>query len=259
MELLTPWGNKIRRRFVPARRYSLTKVKLLHLLTELKANSSEVSSLCLPPGSSKATIEGMIATILDMKTVPEDLLGSIAESRTGGILFWGPNHRYLVMPPFPIAGEGGSAACDIEPLYSLMNTEFLVGLVMVRLGEYGIGVFQGAKLMSSKVGTGLVHSRHRQGGSSSHRFERHREKQMETFFTRVCQHARQELEPYARQMDYIIYGGSRETILDFRKQCHFLHEFDNRTLARLLNIRQPKQSGLAEGIQEAWSSRIIQW
>jgi hypothetical protein len=67
------------------------------------------------------------------------------------------------------------------------------------------------------------------------------------------------MEPFAKQLDYILYGGTRETILDFRKQCHFLNEFDKRTLHRLLNIREPNQLGLIEGIQEAWSSRVIHW
>ncbi len=198
-------------------------------------------------------------TIVDMKTIPEDISKSIADSPTGAILFWGPHHRYLVMPPFPVNEEKVSNTCEIEPLHSLLHKEFLIGLVLVRMGAYGIGVVKGEKLLSSKVGTGLVHARHRQGGSSSHRFERHREKQMETFFTRVCGHAREQLEPYARQLEYVIYGGTRETLLDFRKQCHFLHQFDNRTLDLLLNIREPKQSGLQEAIQEAWSSRVIQW
>ena len=242
-----------------ARRYNLNKVKLLHLLEELKANSIEVGSLCVLPGSSKTDIKGMMETVLDMKTVPEDLADSILESQTGAIVFWGPHHRYLVMPPFPVAKGSFSKTCEIEPLHSLMHQEFLLGLVMVRLGEYGIGVFHGEKLLSSKTGTGLVHARHRQGGSSSNRFRRHREKQMETFFTRVCEHAREQLEPYARKLDYVLYGGTKETILDFRKHCHFLHEFDKVTLDRLLNIREPKKSGLEEGIQEAWSSRVIQW
>ena len=82
---------------------------------------------------------------------------------------------------------------------------------------------------------------------------------METLFTRVCTHTREQLEPYSRHLDYLVYGGTRETILDFRKQCHFLHEFDSRTLGLLFNTREPKQSGLAEAIQEAWSSRVIQW
>lgn len=241
------------------KRYSLTKARLLYLLEKLKADSIEVGSLCVPPGVPQINIERMMEKILDVKKIPEDLSVSLAQSQTGGILFWGPHHRYLVMPPFPLMKESVSNICEIEPLYSLLHQEFLLGLLIVRLGEYSIAVFKGEGLLSSKVGTGLVHSRHRQGGSSSHRFERHREKQMETFFTRVCQHAREQLEPYARQLDYVLYGGTRETILNFRKQCHFLHDFDKITLPRLLNIREPKHSGIGEGIKEAWSSRIIQW
>lgn len=243
----------------PASRHKLPKARLLHLLEELKANSLGVASLYVPPESSKTKIEGVMESILDMKTLPEDLAETMAASATGAVLFWGEGHKYLVMPPFPLNESRSSNTCEIEPLYSLLHKEFIIGLVLVRLGEYGIGIYKGEQLLTSKVGTGLVHARHRQGGSSSHRFERHREKQMETFFTNVCAHARQQLEPYARQLDYVVYGGTRETILDFRKQCHFLHEFDGRTLDVLLNIREPKQSGLEEGIKEAWSSRVIQW
>jgi peptide subunit release factor 1 (eRF1) len=242
-----------------ATRYKLTKVRLLHLLDELKANSIEVASLCIPPTSSKNEIENLMESIVNIESVPEDISKSISESPTGAVLFWGPQHRYVVMPPFPINEHRSSNVCEIEPLHALLQKEFLIGLVLVRMGAYGIAVVQGEKLVSSKVGTGLVHARHRQGGSSSHRFERHREKQMETFFTRVCGHSREQLEPYARQLEYVIYGGTKETLLEFRKQCHFLHQFDNRTLDLLLNIREPKQSGLQEAIQEAWSSRVIQW
>ena len=152
-----------------------------------------------------------------------------------------------------------SRTCEIEPIRSILHQELLIGLVMIRLGEYGIGVLQGEKLVAVKTGTGLVHARHRQGGSSSNRFRRHREKQMETFFTRVCEHTREQLEPYTRKLNYVLYGGTKETVLDFRKQCRFLHEFDKVTLDRLLNVREPKQSGLVEGIHEAWSSKVIQW
>jgi peptide chain release factor subunit 1 len=240
-------------------RYKMPKVKLLHLLGELKANSVKAASLCIPPKSSRASIEGMMESVLDMKSVPADLSELIAASPTGAILFWGPQHRYLVMPPFPISQEKYSKTCEIEPLYALLHKEFLIALVLVRLGEYVIGVYRGDQLLSSKGGTGVVHARHRQGGSSSHRFERHREKQMETLFTRVCEHAREQLEPYGRHLDYIVYGGTRETILDFRKQCHYLHEYDNRALDLLLDTKEPKQSGLEEAIQDAWSSRVIQW
>lgn len=239
--------------------YNLTKVRLLHFLEELKTNSIEFGTLYFPLKSSKAKIEAMMHTVLDMNTVPKDLSQSMVESPTGGVIFWAQHHWYLVMPPFPIDSERVSKTCEIEPLRSLMHNEFLLGLIIVRLGEYSIGIIRGDKLLSSKVGTGLVHSRHRQGGSSSHRFERHREKQMETFFIRVCEHARAQLQPYDKQLDYLLYGGTRETILGFRKQCHFLQEFNKMTLERLLNIRKAKRTNLSEVIKEAWSSRIIQW
>jgi peptide subunit release factor 1 (eRF1) len=242
-----------------ATRYKLTKVRLLHLLDELKASSIEVASLCIPPKSSKIDIEGMMETVVDMQTAPEGISKTIADSPTGAVLFWGPHHRYLVMPPFPVYEERISPTCEIEPLHSILQKEFFVGLILVRMGAYGIAVIKGEKLISSKVGTGLVHARHRQGGSSSHRFERHRDKQMETFFTRVCEHSREQLEPYARQLEFVIYGGTRETLLEFRKQCHFLQQFDKRTVDLLLDIRKPGQSGIQEAIQDAWSSRVIQW
>jgi hypothetical protein len=161
------------------RRYNLTRVKLLFLLEELKAESVQAASVCVPPGFSKDKIENNLATVLDVKNIPEDLSKSMAESPTGGIVFWGPDHWHLVMPPFPVEKESSANSCDIEPLYSLLHREYMIALVLLRLGEFGIGVYQGEKLVTSKVGTGLVHSRHRQGGSSAHRFERHREKQMD--------------------------------------------------------------------------------
>jgi hypothetical protein len=240
-------------------RYQLSKPRLLLLLDELKANSIEVASLCVPPKSSKTNIENLMETIIEMSGLPEDISKTIANSPTGAILFWGPRHRYLIMPPFPISEERVSNSCEIEPLRSLMERQYLIGLVLVRMGAYAIGVVRGDQLLSSKVGTGLVHARHRQGGSSSHRFERHREKQIETFFTRVCENTREQLEPYSRQLEFVIYGGTRETLLDFRKQCRFLQQFGNRTLDRLLDTRKPGKSGVQEALQEAWSSRVIQW
>jgi peptide subunit release factor 1 (eRF1) len=239
--------------------YKLTKVKMLRLLEELKSADIEMGSACIAANRSHAEVEDRLKDLIELEKAPPDLVKTIASSPTGALLFWGPHHRYLVRPPFPLFKEKTVRVCEIEPLHTLLNTEYQFGLVLVRLGEYGLGVVKGETLITSKVGSGLVHARHRQGGSSSHRFERHREKQMETFFTRVCGHAREQLEPFARQLDYVIYGGTPETVLDFRKQCHFLKQFEAKTVDILLDIRNPNQAGLQEAIREAWSSRVIQW
>jgi len=239
-------------------RYNLPKIRLLRLLEELKASSVEAGSLCVPPGYSLSRIEETVGTALDKNTVPPELSSSLAASLTGGMVIWGSDHWYLIIPPFPVNTERFSKTCEIDPLYSMMHQKYIIGLLLIRMGEYRISVIKGETVLSDNKGTGRVHSRHRQGGSSSHRFERHREKQIEMFFTRVCEHSREMLEPYTGMMDYVLYGGTRETIADFRKQCRFLHQLDKKTLERTLNIREPK-SGLEEGIREAWSSQVIQW
>ena len=82
---------------------------------------------------------------------------------------------------------------------------------------------------------------------------------MEMFFERVCGHAREHLEPYVKQMDYVVYGGERKTLQLFRKQCNFLKAFDDRVFPRTLNVRKPRQATLEEAITEVWSSTLIEW
>jgi hypothetical protein len=129
----------------------------------------------------------------------------------------------------------------------------------VRLGAYSIGILRGTELVDSKSGTGLVHARHKKGGSSQGRFARHRDKQIESFLTRVCGHVREYIEPQAKTLDYLVYGGARTTILLLQKQCPFLNQFDDRSLPMLLDIPEPRKTVLEESINNIWSSRVIEW
>jgi peptide subunit release factor 1 (eRF1) len=147
------------------------------------------------------------------KDIPEEISKLAVSSRAGAVLFLKPDAGYLVLPPFPIGERSTVRGFFIEPLLSMLKRNYQIALVLVRLGAYAIGVCHGESIVSSKVGTGLVHGRHRQGGSSAARFRRHREKQIEYFLTRVCQHAREQLEPQAKALDYVVYGGAWTTIL----------------------------------------------
>jgi hypothetical protein len=147
----------------------------------------------------------------------------------------------------------------VEPLRSLLRHDFRVALILVRLGAYAIGLCQGESLVSSKVGTGLIHGRHKKGGSSQQRFQRHREKQIESFLNRVCSHSREQLEAPARTLDYLVYGGARTTISSLRKRCSFLGQFDGRTLPPLLDIPEPRKVVLETAIGRVWASILIEW
>jgi hypothetical protein len=240
-------------------RRRLTRQKMLHLLNELEATEGPATSLYIPHDLPAPEVKKALRAPLGpgIEEAMPDISDAISRSKTGAVLFWGEEHKYLVLPPFPSGEKLFASGYDVEPLRELLRQERVIALMLLRLGAYAVGVFRGEKLLSSKVGTGLVHSRHRQGGSSAHRFERHRDKQIESFFTRVCSHTQERLEPY--QLDYVIYGGERHTLLSFRKQCEFLRQFDGRTLAKPLNVREPKQATLEAAISQAWSSEVVEW
>ena len=233
--------------------------KMLKLLDELEQAPGTAVSLYLPPGIPLPKIEKMLITTPGTQTVFKDVVGEVAKSNTGVVLFWGECYRYLIVPPFPIAESPVFQGYEVKPLKSLIQKDSVVALILVRLGIYAIGVFQGETRLSSKVGTGLVHSRHKKGGSSQQRFVRHRDKQIEFFFDNVCSRVQEQLGPYTEQIDYVFYGGERTTIGAFKKQCRYSQKLEDRTISTLLNVRKPKQASLEEAIHDAWSSTVVQW
>ncbi len=228
-------------------RRTLSRAKMLDWLAGLQKSEAE-STLCLPSGALLHTVN-----------LPEEVAKAAENSKTGAVLFHAPGHAYLILPPFPVAEAITESGCVTGPLMAQLKADRKIALVLIRLGSYAIGVCQGERLINSKVGTGLVHSRHRQGGSSSNRFRRHREKQIETFLTRVCGHIREQIEPHARTLDYLEYGGARTTILLLQKQCDFLARLKTPELPPLLDIPDPRQPVLEQAVERVWSSTVLEW
>jgi hypothetical protein len=239
--------------------FTLSRRKTLSFLDTLEGDIRNAATLYLPANASTSETEKMLATVPGLSGVPSEAAELAVKSPTGAVLFWGIEHKTLILPPFPVTEKHIASGYEVDFIESLIKRDYTVALVLVRLGSYAVGVCQGEKLVASKVGTGLVHARHRQGGSSAGRFARHREKQIEGFLTRVCGHTREKLEPYARTVDYIAYGGARSTILLLQKQCSFLERFDNFTLPPLLDIPDPRQAVLEEGVRRVWSSQVVEW
>jgi peptide subunit release factor 1 (eRF1) len=239
------------------KKYFITRPKMLGFLEKLAAGPGEKSlTLYLPPRLSTPELENLIKETGAPPVVLAKLIEIITPSPNGAVIFWGEKQPCLVVPPFPIQNKTIFQSYDAAPLVSLISRDYLVGVVLIRLGSYGIGVFQGNKLVSSKVGTGLVHGRHRQGGSSSRRFERHRDKQMESFFNRVCGHIHEQFEPYAKSLDYLVYGGAWETIQLFIKYCPLLAKLNKPVLPPLSDTPEPRQAVLEKAIGRIWSSTV---
>ncbi len=232
---------------------------MLAWLEDLAILRDEAVSVYLPAGIPAARAEECLREAIGSAVMPEDIHTLITGSPTGAALFWGTERKCLVLSPFPLTKEHTADGYDVGPLRSLLSHDYLIALVLVRLGSYSVGVGRGNTLLDSKTGTGLVHARHKKGGSSQARFARHREKQIESFLDRVCTHAREHIEPHARSLDYVVYGGARTTIISLRKRCSFLSQFDDRVLRMVLDIPDPRRAVLEKALGDVWSTTVIEW
>jgi peptide subunit release factor 1 (eRF1) len=121
--------------------------------------------------------------------------------------------RLTCEPPFPPLAEavrGARAGFDPAPLLDHVRCERTVGVLLVRLGGHAAGVFEGERLVDSKVGSRLVHGRHRKGGSSSGRFARRREGQARAALQQAADVAARVL--LGARLDAVVLGGDRRAL-----------------------------------------------
>ena len=189
--------------------------------------------------------------------LPDNLRAAVAlagESEAGLAVFVEDDRVTVVAPPFPLARETGDA---IEAVRGLLASRLKIGVVLIRLGRYAVGVLEGDSLVASKTGTRHVKNRHRAGGTSQRRFERSRERLVRELFDKTCRVTREILSPHFESLDHVLLGGDKMVVRRFVDRCSYLKRLEDRTLARRLLVDQPNQRAL-EGIgREAWKSRVL--
>ncbi len=237
--------------------YKLSNTKLISMLSELEHDTEKAITLYLLPGTTETDV--YLEKIPDLIPIKQEIDKKINSSRTGAVIFWGRSHKLLIIPPFPIIDIYMTAGYHTEPLSNLLRTDYKIGIVLVRLGSYSIGITEGERLILHNTGTGLVHGRQRQGGSSAARFQRRRKDQSHHFLERVSDHAQELIDAYGKKLDYFVYGGARTTIQLLRKQNKYFEQFDDRLLPPLLEIPDPRFDVLEKAASQIWSSRVIEW
>lgn len=187
------------------------------------------------------------------------MLGSaVVRSDTGLAGLRAGAEALVILPPFPILQNRLTPFWDTAPLLALLQANYTVGVVLLRLGRYAVAVYQEGGLVSSKTDARYVKGRHHAGGSSQKRFQRIREGQIRKLYDKACAVAQDQFAPYSRQLDYILLGGERFTLNGFLKVCPYLEQFQGIILGRRLNIRDPKHDTL-EGVAEILlESRVYQ-
>lgn len=116
----------------------------------------------------------------------------------------------VALVPFPPlrANPGGGVAA----LVAHAGAERTVGVLLVRLGGHAAGVFTGADLITSKVGSRPVHGRSAAGGRSQKRFARRRENQAEVALAAAADAAAAVLLPAAPGLAALVVGGDRRAV-----------------------------------------------
>ena len=87
-----------------------------------------------------------------------------------------------------------------------------VGVLLVRKGGYAAGVFDGDRLVASKVGSRLVQGRSAAGGQSQQRFARRRENQAAQAYAAAADVAARILGPESGRLEALVPGGDRRAV-----------------------------------------------
>lgn len=152
------------------------------------------------------------------------------ERLDGWLSRFAERHGEVTVTPGPtgvelVAADGSVAQCQVPvpPLHVVPGAEYgglvahavaerTVGVLLFRLGGHAAGVFAGAQLVASKVGSRQVHGRSSAGGWSQQRFARRREGQVSVATTAAADVAVAVLLPWVDRLDALVLGGDRAAV-----------------------------------------------
>jgi VLRF1 release factor-like protein len=160
-------------------------------------------------------------------------------------------------PPFPplrlAAGDDPVAIAGEIVAHAL--AERTVGVLLVRLGGYSVGVFAGSppRLVSSKTGSRPVHGRSAAGGWSQHRFARRRENQAATALRAAADAAAAMFGPH--RLDALVLGGDKRSIAGLRGDPR-LASYLGLAVDRFLTVPDPRLAVLKESPRSFLAIRI---
>jgi len=163
-----------------------------------------------------------------------------------------------VRPPFGLAHTGEYEVMRLEPLFEALAADHVVAALLVRLGGYAVGVFDGERLVASKVGSRFVKGRHKKGGSSSGRFRRRREEQARELIEEAAEVAARTLEPWRNRAEFAALGGDRtavDRVLAANPELGWLAE---RALPRFFTVPDPRQAVLERLPYELYAAELTE-
>jgi hypothetical protein len=174
----------------------------------------------------------------------------------GAVSIEAASEAIVVRPSFGLAHEGSYDSVRVGPLLEEIARDHVVAAVLVRLGGYAVGVFDGERLVASKVGSRFVKNRHKKGGSSANRFRRRREEQARALIDEAAEVTERVLAPWTGSAAFAALGGDRSAIdlvLADRPALAWLRE---RSLPRFFTVVEPRQRVLEQLPYELYAVEV---
>jgi len=164
----------------------------------------------------------------------------------------------VVTPPFGLDEEGQFEVLRVQPVLDALLAEPTVAVLLVRLGGYAVGVFEGERLVASKVGTRFVKGRHKKGGSSANRFRRRREEQERELIDAAAQEAARVLGPWRDRVAHVALGGDRSAVsrvLESRSDLAWLRPL---ALERFFDVPEPRLRVLEALPYQLYAAKVVE-
>lgn len=243
--------------FKVTERLTASKARLGHILDDVQKSDWCEQTLYLSRNWLSAYSEGRRGSpAIRTDEALNAIIDEAGDSETGLVVFIGKEKSVAISPPFPLSEDIESTGASTGRLRDFMERKLVVGIVLLRLGRYAVGVLDGEKLVASKTDSRYVKNRHRAGGSSQRRFERSRERLIRELFDKACEVTQNVLSPHENNIDYVLMGGEKQTIGGFIKRCAYVQKLESKTLNRRLPVERPGKAALDGIAFEVWKSRV---
>jgi hypothetical protein len=169
-----------------------------------------------------------------------------------------PDGALTVTPPFGLAHEGEYDRVVVAPVLDALQANPTVAVLLVRLGGYALGVFEGEKLAASKVGTRFVKGRHKKGGSSANRFRRRREEQERDLIEAAAAEAARVLGPWRDKIEHVALGGDRTAVSRTIAERPDLDWLSALALERFFDVPDPRLRVLEELPYQLYAAKVAE-
>jgi peptide chain release factor subunit 1 len=266
------------------KRYKLTK--MINELSSITGHGTELVSVYVPPRRpifdvisqlrNEAGTASNIKSDLTRNHVQDALSTTIeylkkyrTTPENGLVIFCGaiPNEKgigkekieiFPVDPPKPV--QISLYRCDdhfwTDHLKDMLKDDKAIGILAIDTQESGMGILSGNQVKTIDSLTSGVAGKHRQGGQSARRFERLRENELNEYYHRVADHAKQ---VFIDQFNIrgLIVGGPGPTKENFLKEEYLDYRLQKSVIATL-DTSYSGEEGVREILDKAQRDGILQ-